>query len=325
MTQPKVSILIATYNQQDYIKQAVSSALKQRYPNFEVIVSDDNSTDKTLDMLFDIKDSRLKVFKNEKNIGRIANHRKLLYEYATGDYVAFLDGDDFYLYDDFLKDAVDIFLKYDSVISVIGGYEDLFYNGERKSVIFSKENSIVEGQDIFFRRFKVRFAHGAWIFKRDLINKFEFFSGKVPIGDDLEGWYKSLLHGKVGILPKPVFCHRIHFDNGVVKVDADRLLEDLNLYDIIGDYGISMGFSKEVMNKWKKYNILRQSESFISWANSLYKRGIYTKDQLEKLLEEFAKNLESRYKVKLFFPKNKDIFTLQLKLLKLITNKDRDV
>lgn len=83
--------------------------MSQSYPNLEVIVSDDNSTDSTFEILTNIKDKRLKIYKNEKNLGRIANHRKLLYEYATGEFVAFLDGDDFYIYDKFIEESIDIF------------------------------------------------------------------------------------------------------------------------------------------------------------------------------------------------------------------------
>ncbi|MCX7760243.1 MAG: glycosyltransferase [Hydrogenothermaceae bacterium] len=293
MMNSKVSILIATYNQEDYIKEAVNSALNQTYDNLEVIVSDDCSTDNTFKILSEINDKRLKIYRNHKNIGRIANHRKLLYEYATGEFVAFLDGDDFYIYDDFVKDAVDIFLNYNDVISVLGGYEDLFYTGERKQFISVNNLKIVDGVDILFRKCKVRYAHGSWIFRRDLINKFEFFSGKVPIGDDLEGWFKSLFFGKVALLPKAVFTHRIHFDNGVVKVDVEKLLKDLYLYDIIKDFGISIGYDKNLMSKWRDYYILKQAESFVSWAYSLYKRKIYTKEHLEKLLYEFTKSLKA--------------------------------
>ncbi|MEJ5173390.1 MAG: glycosyltransferase [Hydrogenothermaceae bacterium] len=320
MKNPKVSILIATYNQEDYIKEAVNSALNQSYENIEVIVSDDCSTDNTFKVLLDIKDERVKIYRNQKNIGRIANHRKLLYEYATGDFVAFLDGDDFYIYDNFVKDAVDIFLNYDDVISVLGGYEDLFYTGERKQFLSTTNLNIIDGIDILFRRYKVRYAHGSWIFKRNLIEKFEFFSGKVPIGDDLEGWFKSLFFGKVALLPKAVFTHRIHFDNGVVKVDVEKLLKDLYLYDIIKNFGVSIGYSEKLMSKWRDYYILKQVESFVSWAYSLYKRNIYTKEHLEALLYNFTKSLKENYNIKIIPSKRKSITSLQLKAIKVLKN-----
>ncbi|MCX7738530.1 MAG: glycosyltransferase family 2 protein [Hydrogenothermaceae bacterium] len=109
MKHPKVSILIATYNQEAYIKDAIYSALGLNYPNLEVIVSDDSSTDNAFDILRDIRDDRVRTYRNKRNIGRILNHRKLLYELARGEVVVFLDGDDFYLDKDFLLEAVELF------------------------------------------------------------------------------------------------------------------------------------------------------------------------------------------------------------------------
>ncbi|MGC8706738.1 MAG: glycosyltransferase family 2 protein, partial [Desulfurella sp.] len=91
MDKPKVTIAIPAYNQAKYIKQAIDSALNQDYPNLEVIVSDDASLDDTRQIVKEYNDKRLKYYRNEKNIGRVANHRKLLYEYATGEYVLNLD------------------------------------------------------------------------------------------------------------------------------------------------------------------------------------------------------------------------------------------
>lgn len=149
-----------------------------------------------------------------------------------------------------------------------------------------------------------------------MTDKFEFFSMKVPISDDLEGWYKSLLHGKVAIIPRVVFAHRIHFENGVVKVDADKLIEDLVLYEIISEYAICQGIERKKIDRWKKLNIIRQISSFISWADSLHSRGIYNQEQFYKLLYDFSKGLKSKYNIN-FFSHNKNLIKLQLKFLKM--------
>lgn len=317
MKHPKVSILIATYNQEAYIKDAVYSALGLNYPNLEVIVSDDSSTDNTFDLLRDIKDDRLRIYRNEKNIGRILNHRKLLYDLARGGVVAFLDGDDLYLDKDFLLEAVELFQGDEDIVSVLGNYEDLFYTGERKKILSIRQKLVVSGLDIFFRKVKVRYAHGAWIFRRKLIEKVEFFSGRVPIGDDLEGWYKSLLHGKVALIPNVIFAHRIHFDNGVVKVDGKRLVDDLIVYDLVADDAIKLGIDKGRIEKWKHYWILKQAESFVSWAKSLHRRGIYSDKQLEDLMTEFSMMMKDKYGIPFLPTKNSSLLSLQFKVSRM--------
>ena len=78
----KVSIAITVYNQAHYIGQAVESALAQDYPNLEVVVSDNHSTD-TIELTMNKYryDSRVKYFRNEQNIDMIANARKALLEH----------------------------------------------------------------------------------------------------------------------------------------------------------------------------------------------------------------------------------------------------
>jgi len=81
----KVTIMIPTYNQSAFILNAINSALDQNYPNLEVIVGDDASTDTTSEILKTIDDSRLKIVRNTFNLGRVGNYRNLLYNHASGD------------------------------------------------------------------------------------------------------------------------------------------------------------------------------------------------------------------------------------------------
>ena len=74
-----VTIAIPTYNRADnYLKQALSSALVQTYRNIEIIVSDNCSTDNTESVVKNFKDSRIRYFKQKKNIGPYKNFNFLL-------------------------------------------------------------------------------------------------------------------------------------------------------------------------------------------------------------------------------------------------------
>lgn len=108
---PQVSIQIPTYNQASILKRAITSALRQDYKNFEVIISDDCSTDNTEEVVANFKDSRIKYFKNEKNLGRVGNYKNALYNYSLGDWVVNLDGDDYFTDDSFISDGINAILK----------------------------------------------------------------------------------------------------------------------------------------------------------------------------------------------------------------------
>ena len=76
----KIDILLATYNGEEYINEQIDSILNQTYSNFRLLISDDNSTDKTLEILRDYekKDDRIKVFENKENKGVVKNFEFLL-------------------------------------------------------------------------------------------------------------------------------------------------------------------------------------------------------------------------------------------------------
>jgi succinoglycan biosynthesis protein ExoO len=92
---PEVSVIIPAYNTEAYLAQAIESALEQTLENIEVIVVDDASTDKTLEVAKSFNDKRLKVLVNEQNLGAAATRNRALRE-AKGQWVAVLDSDDWY-------------------------------------------------------------------------------------------------------------------------------------------------------------------------------------------------------------------------------------
>jgi glycosyltransferase involved in cell wall biosynthesis len=92
----KISIIITAYNVEKYIAEAVESALKQTYKNFEIIVINDGSTDNTLDVLKTFENKIILI--NQDNIGLAKTMNKGL-KLATGELVSFLDGDDIWVDD----------------------------------------------------------------------------------------------------------------------------------------------------------------------------------------------------------------------------------
>ena len=113
----KVSIIVAAYNIEDYIKRCMYSIVNQTFKDIEIIVVNDGSTDNTLNIINDFakNDARIKVI-NKKN-GGLIEARKSGLEIASGEYILFLDGDDWLhleaiekLYKEAKKDNFDIVL-----------------------------------------------------------------------------------------------------------------------------------------------------------------------------------------------------------------------
>ncbi|WP_224998845.1 glycosyltransferase family A protein [Cesiribacter sp. SM1] len=88
----RVSILIPLYNAAPYVEETIASALAQTYPNIEIIVVDDGSTDNSLQLAEKLSSENVHVF-SQPNKGACAA-RNLAYEHSTGEYIQYLDADD---------------------------------------------------------------------------------------------------------------------------------------------------------------------------------------------------------------------------------------
>ncbi len=95
---PKISVLIPVYNAERFLAECLDSVLAQTYGDFEIICADDASTDNSLNMLrqYASRDNRVHILHNARNAGT-ALTRNLLLQKASGQYIAFIDADDFIL------------------------------------------------------------------------------------------------------------------------------------------------------------------------------------------------------------------------------------
>ncbi len=93
MDDPKISILVPAYNCSKYIEQCLSSILSQTYSNFEILISDDGSSDNTRAIIDSIDDNRIKSFHNSKNRGKTFTVNSLA-KRVTGSFVTIHDADD---------------------------------------------------------------------------------------------------------------------------------------------------------------------------------------------------------------------------------------
>ncbi|MCI4675903.1 glycosyltransferase [Candidatus Mycolicibacterium alkanivorans] len=93
---PKVSVCIPVYNSVDTIERCIESVLAQTYPNFECLVIDDHSVDGTAEAVAAFTDPRVRLVRNDTNLGMIGNHNKCL-RIARGDLIQFVGGDDWLL------------------------------------------------------------------------------------------------------------------------------------------------------------------------------------------------------------------------------------
>ncbi len=90
---PRVSVCIPAYNHERYIAECIESVLNQTFQDFEVLVTDDHSTDRTPEIIASFRDDRIRVWRHARNLGPSATANNNMV-HATGEYLAFLPSDD---------------------------------------------------------------------------------------------------------------------------------------------------------------------------------------------------------------------------------------
>jgi len=102
-----VSIAMCTYNGERFIQEQIDSILEQSHSNFELIITDDCSSDKTIEIIknYQENDMRIKLYQNEVNLGFVKNFEKAI-SLCTGEYIALADQDDIWK-----KDKLEIFIE----------------------------------------------------------------------------------------------------------------------------------------------------------------------------------------------------------------------
>lgn len=213
---PLVSICIPVYNTELYISETMNCLVNQTYKNIEIIFSDNCCTDKTIEIIKSYNDPRVKIFRNESNMGHVYNFRKVL-SYATGKYMKLIGADDG-MELDAVEKAVAIFEdeKY-SDIALVNSYCTIINNQSKK--VMTKKFLFGGGLFSSFWAIRSNFIYGSHavgdpncsLFKKsdyDKIPEPKFRNGN-DWTLDLDMHLELLLLGKLYIIPTPLGRFRI--------------------------------------------------------------------------------------------------------------------
>lgn len=122
---PKVSIILPVYNSEKYISKTINSILNQTFKDWELIIVDDASTDKSIEVINELKTDKFIISKNDKNLGAAASRNKAI-KLSRGRYIAFIDSDDIWKNDKLEKQIK--FMENKNVAFSFSSYERIREN-----------------------------------------------------------------------------------------------------------------------------------------------------------------------------------------------------
>lgn len=212
---PKISVVMPAYNAEKYIGEAIESILNQTYTDFEFIIINDGSTDKTKEIIDSYNDSRIVYLENKKNSGIVVTLNKGL-DFATGEYIARMDADDIAVDTRFEKQIA--IMEGDKSIGVLGTGTKIF--GE--TVETKETHSTLQPEKLKAELlFSTCICHPSAMIRKKVLDDHHLrYKAEYKGAEDYELWWQIASVSKIVTIPDVLHCYRIH-PNQVTQVKND--------------------------------------------------------------------------------------------------------
>ena len=246
---PLVSIIITCFNREKTIGRAIESAIEQDYPNLEIVISDNQSTDKSWEIIksHSSRDERIKCFQNDINLGMSANYKIAVEKLSSGDYFSFLNSDDEFVNPNFISEAVETVSNNPGTYIVKSG---IVTQKNNKKYFFTYETEAVENGVQYLERVEFRDDLGM---AGSFVHRQTFIDLKINynnINFDYEMVAKVAMYGNIGFIKKVSYKFLWHSRNLSLN-----LFHKSNLPDLVAGYDSILAFYKQQTN----YNTERSS------------------------------------------------------------------
>lgn len=280
---PKISVVMPVYNGENYLTEAIDSILSQTFTDFELLIINDGSSDRSEQIIQSYPDDRIVYIKNEKNIGLIKTLNKGL-DLAKGEYIARMDQDDISHPERFSRQVA--LLEENLEIGVCGTWFTLFSENGKDRVIKHPEShkSIKIGLII-----KSLIGHPTVMMRKNAMNNYRY-DVNYQAAEDYELWTRLIRITKFHNIQESLLQYRLHDTNMTVLENSTQVANTKII----------------TANQLKEIEIEGNSEN-IDLCHILLEapsKFLYTVDELKKLVD-FANILENKNLQKKIFDKKK--------------------
>jgi hypothetical protein len=218
---PRITVCLPTYNRAGYLSQCLGSILAQTFSDFEVVVSDNCSSDATSEIIGALRDPRVRYVRNPSNIGVFPNMNQCL-EQARGEYICVVHDDDLYE-PRFLECEVEMLDRHPSAAFVHCATYEIDEESRRRRVVRAyPQNRLLAGKAEFVRYLGGHNVCCSTVMVRgDLYRKIGGFDTSLLCSDWLM-WLRLCLEGDVAYVAEPQASLRIHKSALSSGIDAAR-------------------------------------------------------------------------------------------------------
>lgn len=296
----KVSVIMPVYNCEKYLADSIKSVLAQTFTDFELIIIDDGSKDKSRKIIeeYSLKDTRIKAFYNENH--GVSFTRNYGIDHASGEYIAFIDADDLYE-KDYLKDMTNLIKDSDFICC----YNNLITSKGRRKSIYKFDCSKVAdlmNEDNDYSTYQILLEKGIGIqlwnklFKTCFLksNNLKFESNYSYDEDMFFCWKATLFSKKITVLDKCLYLYRLSPASQTLKYHSDLIYQYEEMFNQISNIMKKKNSSEVSINSIGKYLLNSKIEVIISMIARSGLSYCNKKEELNKILKN---NFYLKYKI----------------------------
>lgn len=305
---PNITVLMSVYNGEKYLREAIESVLNQTIRNFDFLIINDGSTDKSERIIKSYHDQRIRLIVNKKNIGLIGSLNNGL-SMATGKYIARMDCDDISLPRRLEKQLT--FLNSRPNIGVVASYtNEINEKGNLLSTLWARDRESISCEEIYHNLFFGNcLAHPTVMINKEILDKFSLkYRSDYLDAEDYDLWCQIAQIAPIVKIPEPLLFYRKHGGNiSIAKLMSGKSRSEITSRKIrnekLKSIGVSFSFSNDVF--WGDFNNLKINKALYY----LKTRKLITKNILvtaptylnEIILKKHAYKKEREFFFQLFF------------------------
>lgn len=309
---PILSVLMPVFNSEQFVAEAIDSILNQTFKDFEFLILDDASTDKSFEIIkdFENKDSHIKVYQNEKNLGVVESRNKLI-ELSQGKYIAWIDSDDIALPNRFEKQIK--FLEEHPEIGLVGAYPVIIDENSKKTGKWWFETDPQKLKiELFFHS---PFLSSSIVIRKSALPQ-NYYDSRFPVAEDFDLYSKISENSEIANIHETLVKYRIN-SKGLSKSNSEKM-ENLSV-QVIKECAERLGIKLEKSTIKNLRKPKTASKIAFEEISEIEKSLILLKDLLLKK-DDFNKTAVTEVIQKYWFETCRKSTHNGLKILKIFFN-----
>lgn len=299
---PFISVIVPVYKVEDYLRRCVDSLVNQTYEPLEIILVDDGSPDSCGIICDELSQLHSNIRVIHKENGGLSSARNAGIEIAKGDYLGFVDSDD-WVEPEMYETMIALAQKHDVPLVYAGRFDEHSADGRQEVGLCPPEEEVVTGEELARRIFRWQNVDSAaWdkLYRRELFQEIRYPLG--VIGEDVPTTYRlALLAGKAAACPKPLY-HYFHRQGSITtSAFSNRDLQYLaNCFQV----------EEDIRENWPELTPEAEYLKTVAVAQTLQTLEISAPEVRKQFAEE-QESLRKILKSQLWFVSNSGFFDKQ--------------